>query len=314
MNGFNSYRGGGNRGGYNNPTGSILNGITNFFRSKSVLSKIIAVNIVIWIIVSFISVFGWLFKMNSDEISYSIITWFAIPADFSALLDRPWTLISYMFLHFDFFHILFNMLWLYWFGTIFLQYFSRNQLLSTYFWGGIFGALLFVISYNSFPVFAENVAGSHALGASAAIMAITAAIAVYVPNYRINLLIFGPVKIWIFALVYFVMDLFMIPIGNSGGHISHIGGALWGVLFALSVRSGNDIFTINFEKWMSLFKSKPRFKTTVNKKRPATDEEFNRQRKANEDEIDHILDKISKYGYSSLTAEEKELLFRKSKK
>ena len=131
-----------------------------------------------------------------------------------------------MFMHGSFTHILFNMLWLFWFGQIFLQYLNSRQLLSVYLMGGISGAILFVLFYNIFPVYSNSLVLATTIGASGSVMAIVTAISFYVPNYSINLLLIGRIKIIYIAVALFVMDFFKIDSSNSGGHIAHIGGAL----------------------------------------------------------------------------------------
>ncbi|MCD4734453.1 MAG: rhomboid family intramembrane serine protease, partial [Bacteroidales bacterium] len=175
-----------------------LEGIKNFFLNKSVLSRLILINIAVWVFLRFIDVFFDLF--NVSFITESIITQLAVPADFSKLIFRPWTLLTYMFLHFDFWHILFNMLWLFWFGKIFMEFLSGRQLLWVYLLGGLSGGLLYILSFNIFPKFQDVYFQSIALGASASVMAIVIAISYYAPNYRIYLMFFGPVRIMYIAI------------------------------------------------------------------------------------------------------------------
>jgi membrane associated rhomboid family serine protease len=239
----------------------------------------------------------------------------ALPADLSLLASKPWTLISYMFLHKNFLHILFNMLWLYWFGGIFLQNLDEKKLVGIYLLGGLSGGLLYIATYNIFPVFAGELAISHAMGASASVLAVVIATAVYRPEYHMNLLFIGPVKIIYIALVGFVVtSLFDFSI-NTGGKIAHIGGALFGYLYILRYRRGKDM-TRGINRvldWIfGLFKPKSRIKVTH--RRYEDDMDYNRRKKDEQAEIDRILDKIARSGYDSLSSQEKELLFRQSKK
>lgn len=310
-NSFNSPFGRGNRNG-----GHFFSAIKQFLSSGSALSIMININIVVFLLSFFASVVGWLFTLSSAETHQVIVDIFGVPAAIPSLLQQPWSIVTYMFLHVDFFHILFNMLWLYWFGQLFLRYFSTKHFISTYLWGGLIGALLFIFSFNVFPVFEDMLPYSHAIGASAAVMAITAAVASAAPNYRINLLFIGPVKLWVFAVVYLGIDFLMIPNGNAGGHISHLGGAMWGLLFAYLYRKNIDFMTFDFSKITQLFSKKPTFKTKVNHKRPhqpKADETFNMSKKENQKKVDIILDKISKNGYNALTKSEKEFLFKQKR-
>lgn len=287
---------------------NIFDRIKNFFLQKNALSRLMLVNIVIWLICLFISVFTWLF--NVSDISF-VTKLFAVPADISSLTDKPWSIFTYMFLQEEFWHLFFNMLMLYYGGQIFLQYFTQKQLLLTYIFGGLFGALFFIMSFNLFPVFENMRDSAVALGASASVLSILIAAATYQPEYKLNLFLLGEVKMKWIAIIFVVIDLLSIPKGNSGGHIAHLGGALWGFLYAFMLRKDFDIYMI--------FKRQPRIKvksrnTDNHHQRPKTDEQYNAERAQEQQEIDKILDKIAKNGYSSLSEKEKEYLFKQSKK
>lgn len=287
---------------------NILDGLKHFFLQKTVLSRLMSINIAIWVICMFVSVFTWLF--NISDIGF-VTKLFAVPSDLSSLAEKPWSIFTYMFLQEQFWHLFFNMLMLYYGGKIFLQYFTQKQLLSTYIFGGIFGALFFIMAFNIFPVF-ENLKGhAFALGASASVLSILVAAATYQPEYRLNLLLLGQVKMKWVAIAFVVIDILTIPNGNSGGHIAHLGGALWGFLYVMILKSDID--------FSSVFKRKSRIKVKSRNaenyhQRPKTDEQYNAERANNQAEIDRILDKISKNGYSNLTEKEKEFLFRQSNK
>jgi membrane associated rhomboid family serine protease len=290
--------------------------LKRFFRNSGILPRLIMINTGVWLLVQIVFLAGWAFNMQHAELESWILHYFSLPADPGQLLVRPWSLITYMFLHTSFWHILFNMLWLYWFGKIFTQYLSQRQMLVTYIAGGLAGGLLYILAYNTLPVFREIIPLARALGASASVMAIVTAIAFYVPNYTIQLLLFGRVKIFYLAVVLFVIDFFMIRHGNAGGHIAHIGGAVYGFIYIYYLRRGKD-FSRMFPRFSGSSGSFARKKTTYRRtkvKKPVTDEEYNRQRAEKQKKIDHILDKISRSGYDSLTREEKELLFNNSNK
>lgn len=287
---------------------NIFDRIKNFFLQKNALSRLMLINIVIWLICLFISVFTWLF--NVSDISF-VTKLFAVPADISSLTDKPWSIFTYMFLQEEFWHLFFNMLMLYYGGQIFLQYFTQKQLLLTYIFGGLFGALFFIMSFNIFPVFENMRDSAVALGASASVLSILIAAATYRPEYKLNLFLLGEVKMKWIAIIFVIIDLLSIPKGNSGGHIAHLGGALWGFLYAFMLRKDFDIYMI--------FKRQPRIKvksrnTDNHHQRPKTDEQYNAERAQEQQEIDKILDKIAKNGYSSLSEKEKEYLFKQSKK
>lgn len=234
------------------------------------------------------------------------------------LAKRPWTAISYMFLHYSFFHILFNMLWLYWFGKIFLSYLDQKKLLGIYILGGLAGGALYILAFNIFPAFDNVMSQSVAVGASAAVLAVVMTISFYAPDYKINLMFIGRVKIQHIALFTVIIDLFSIQGSNAGGHIAHLGGALFGFIYATQIRKGKDM-TRGFNRFMDRLSSmfKPKSKLHVKYKRtsrPETDIEYNTRKKSDQKEIDRILDKISKSGYGALTKQEKELLFKSSNK
>lgn len=288
--------------------GNLLDGLKNFFLQKNVLSRLMLINVTIWIICLFISVFTWLF--NISDISF-VTKLFAVPSDIAALAEKPWSLFTYMFLQEQFGHLFFNMLMLYYGGKIFLQYFSQKQLLWTYIFGGLFGGLFFILAFNAFPVF-ENMKGhAFALGSSASVLSILIAAATYHPDHTLNLFLLGQVKMKWVAIIFVIIDFLSITKGNSGGHIAHLGGALWGFLYALMLKNNFDFRKI-FKK-----KAKIRVKTVNSEnyhQRPKSDEQYNAERAINQEEIDRILDKIAKNGYVSLSDKEKEFLFRQSKK
>ena len=292
---------------------SVIDELKTSFKTGSVLTRLIYVNTGIFLIIKILDMVGVLSGINT--LASDVRDFLAIPASLDLLGSRPWTIITYMFLHERFFHILFNMLWLYWFGKIFLNYLDQRKLLSLYLMGGIAGGLLYVAVFNIFPVFAGAVNISICLGASASIMAIIVATAVYMPELELYLLFFGRVKLKYLALItFFVVSVFDFSV-NTGGKISHIGGALMGLLYGYGIKNGRDIGvwlnkTIDF--FVTIFR--PRKKLKVTYKKPKNDIEYNILKREHQNAIDHILDKISKGGYESLTKEEKELLFRESQK
>lgn len=291
--------------------------LKSFFRSKNILAKLIIINVAVWLSIMILEV---LFNLFNSSLTDTLVQWLAVPASLSKLITRPWTLFTYMFLHLEFWHILFNMLWLYWFGRIFLEYLNERQLLSVYILGGLSGALFYIISYNIFPKFEETYVLSLALGASASVMAIVVAISYYVPNYSINLMFLGPVKIIYIAIFSIVLDILMIRSSNSGGHLAHLGGAIWGFYYIYMLKKGTDFSKLfaqfSWKQFTQPFMrpKKTKFKNVYTNPRNTTDEDYNLRKKQDQDKVDTILDKISKSGYESLTKQEKELLFRSSNK
>ncbi|MCD6332585.1 MAG: rhomboid family intramembrane serine protease [Bacteroidales bacterium] len=291
--------------------------IRDSFKRANVLTRLIYINIGVYILIKFLSLF--FFLLNRRELDATLLGFLALPADTGVLLVRPWTLVTYMFLHYGFFHILFNMLWLFWFGKIFLEYLDARKLTAIYLIGGFAGGLLYIAAYNLLPAFRDQVPVSIALGASAAILAVVMTISFYVPDYRVNLMFIGPVKIKYIALGTILIDLFSIQSGNAGGHIAHLGGALFGILYAWQLTRGKDLvrgFNKLLDALVTLFKPRPKMRVKYKKPRgrPETDMEYNARKSAEQAEIDRILEKISKNGYAALTKEEKEKLFTSSKR
>jgi membrane associated rhomboid family serine protease len=306
---------------YNQPH-NPLDELKKFFRSGSALSMLIIINAVVWGIIQVMKVFFFFLGDREGEVlSTLVLHTLAIPAYIPDLLAKPWSVVTYCFLHIDVLHILFNMVTLYWFGKIFLEFLNTRKLVIVYLLGGISGGLVYVFAFNVFPVFEKVVPISYALGASASVMAIVAAISFHVPNYSINLLLLGRIRIGYLALILFISDFFMIPSGNSGGHIAHIGGAIFGVLYVYLNRFSKPVsrstsghsFWSSLEGWFRKKKQEPGFSSAY-RGRPMTDDEYNLKKKENQKRIDEILEKISRGGYDSLTLEEKEFLFKTSNK
>ena len=289
----------------------IIEELKQNFKQGSNLTKLIYINISVFIIANLaLLIISFNNRQQAEEI---LNPWFSFPSDMNQLLLKPWTIITYMFFHVDIWHIVFNLIFFYWFGQIFLQYLDNKKLLSVYLLGGFSGAVVFSIAFNLYQVaFDPNLKGI-LLGASAAIMAVVIAISVIVPNYVVNLIFIGPVKLKYIALFYVVLDIISINKENPGGHIAHLGGGLYGFLFGLYYIKGKDT-TRRFSNFLnfifSIVKARRKMKVTYNK--PIDDLEYNKRKVDNQKEIDRILDKIAKGGYESLTKEEKDYLFRSS--
>ena len=249
-----------------------------------------------------------------------LLDWFAFPKDVDEFIFKPWTLITYAFFHSGLWHILGNMLILFYASQYFLNYFSPKRLLNYYFLGAICGALVFMLSYNVFPAF-QGQGRSTLIGASAAVMAVLVGIATHIPHMRIRLMFLGSIKFWWIAAFLVVIDVIQIPLNNPGGHLAHLGGALLGYIYTKQLAKGNDIGS-GFEKladWVSgLFSKTPREKKsplkTVHKTKRSKATTAKKPKKDDQQKkVDAILDKISKSGYDSLTKAEKDFLFNAGK-
>ncbi len=290
---------------------SIIQEIKSFFIRGSVLARLIGINVAIFILINLVRVFFFLWNM--DGAGDAMTHWLGISSNVHVVIHRPWTLFTYMFLHLDFFHVLFNMVVLYVGGRLFSDFIGQDRLTATYLIGGLAGAIFYIVAFNIFPVFEDVVAYAVAIGASASVLAIFVAIAVYMPNYQLPLLLLGRIRLKYIAIFFVVLDVISIDKGNPGGHLAHLGGAAWGAIYASLLKAGKDpalVIGFYLGKIARLFRKKPRMRVEYTSKRPVTDEEFNRQRAEDRKKMDKILDKISRSGYDSLTKEEKQLLFK----
>lgn len=290
----------------------IRKGIKNSFLKGSSLTRLIYINIGVFLVLKIMHTVAALSGSGKDFYSW-LLEWVGVPADPEYLLYRPWTLVTYMFTQFDFIHLLFNMLWLYWFGSFFLNYFSERKLTGVYLLGGLAGAALYVVAYNIFPAFTLARLSSWAIGASASVMAVVFAVCTYLPQHKVYIFLIGPVKLIYLALFTALIDVVSIPAGNAGGHIAHLGGALFGYLFILGVKNNRDITSgFTFPGFVKrLFSRRKKLRVEYRKKVTAMDDrEYNEHKKQCDDRINEILDKISRSGYESLTREEKGILFK----
>lgn len=286
---------------------SPLDQLKLFFKQKNSLVNLVKINILIWLPIAIISLFSALFE---SAFSDNLINWLAVPSGLGNLAIKPWTIFTYMFLHKDFFHILFNMLMLYFGGMLFVQFIGERKILKTYIWGGIFGSVFYILAFNTFPAFEMFVNHSYALGASASVLAILIAVATFTPDTNVQLVFLGNVKLKYIAIVLVLIDILSIEKGNPGGHIAHLGGAFFGFLYGINLK--RNIFRLPDFKITNPFKRERKLKFSKNEKRPVSDEAYNEMKSEKQKKIDFILDKISKSGYDKLTKEEKDFLFRSS--
>ena len=289
---------------------SIADDIRASFDYGNMVVKLIIINVGVYVITAILGAFFPSFYTTS------ILPYLALPGDPMVLLYRPWTLITHMFLHEGLWHVLWNMLTFYWFGYIVGDLIGDRKILPIYIIGGLFGALAFLISFQLFAGI-----GGMALGASAAIMAIVFAAVATAPDYSMNLILFGPVRIKYIGLVILFLDIIGTrSMVNSGGHIAHLGGALFGFLFVYLLRQGTDVADA-FNRFIDFFKfnttKKPKKRSTLKVAHKASDSQRATIQKKNSynvpTRVDEILDKIKQTGYDSLTDEEKDVLYQASK-
>lgn len=295
---------------------SFISDLKSRFHRGDINLQLIYINVGVFVVTTLVSVFLRLFNMGDA----SWMNFLTLPASIPEFLKQPWSLLSYMFLHADPLHLLFNMLWLYWFGQLFLSFFSARHFRGLYLLGGICGGLFYMLALNVFPYFTPYIYISTLLGASASVLAIVVATAVREPEYRVNFMFIGAVRLKYVALFMVVTDLLFVTSGNGGGHIAHLGGALAGWWFAWSLRKGKDV-----TKWINgvfdWFSNGISFKPSVKKPKMKArrgggrvdDYDYNARKKQQSEEIDRILDKLKKSGYASLTPEEKKRLFDASR-
>ena len=282
---------------------SFIDDIKNRYKSGNIVEKLIYINLAIFVFTLLTSVFQDLYK---GEINW-VVTWFSLDDNYTSLLTKPWTIISYGFLHADFLHILLNLITLYFVGNLFIEYFTQKQLLTFYLLGTFFGGVLFILSNSYFPLFQDQ--SSILVGASAGISAIFIGITTYIPNYQLKIRFIGFVKLWHLGAIWVGLDILALSGGNAGGHFAHLGGALFGFLYVQ--KAANKEIQI-FDKIAALFSTKKKPLKTVYKS-PKKTVKTTKDTSLNQQQIDAILDKISKSGYDTLTKEEKEFLFKQGR-
>jgi len=272
----------------------LKNKINLYISGLNIVEKIILFNITLYLLPFVLKTVLFLFNIKG----LSIVNWFTIDATLSEFILKPWSILTYGFIHGSFSHIFWNMLILYYFGNILKNIFGEKLILNLFLSGIVAGGLTYLISYNLFPVFKG--VNSVMIGASAGVMSVLFFLAAYDPQYRIRIIFFD-IKILYIALFLFFYDIIQIPLNNSGGHIAHIGGALWGYYYSVKYNNGSDLVN----SILSYFKKNTNNKPSVKSKKNTKNFDQNK--------IDEILDKISDSGYDSLTKSEKEYLFKVGK-
>lgn len=294
---------------------SIYNDIrTVFSRRDNSLNQLLLINVAVIVVIKLLQGIVFL-STGARNGEMLLLDWVAMPSVPGQLLTRPWTVLTYAFVHEGFWHILFNLLNLYWFGSLIREYLGDRKLVSLYILGALAGALFYLLAFNLLPVFR----GSYAIlyGASASVMAVVVGAATLLPDYTFNLLLIGPVKIKYIAAALLLISVAGLSGDNSGGQIAHFGGALMGFVFIRQLQRGTDLGRPiqAIGDWVgALFSGRPRLRVT-HRSRPATEPASRKSgsfQQPEPSEIDTILDKISRSGYESLSKEEKQKLFRAS--
>ncbi len=307
--------------------GNFWENLRNAFRhDNNSLFKLIAINILVFMVLLVARVL--LTITGFGDFYQALLSKFMMPASISRLITQPWSILSYMFMHEGIFHILFNMLFLYWFGQVVHQFLGSRKLANLYILGGLVGALFYVLIYNLAPYFRNSIDASLMLGASAGVFAIVVGAATLSPNTTFFLILIGPVKIKYIAIFYVILSFANSAGANAGGELAHLGGALLGYLYVTQLRKGTDwggpvqkvgmFFENFFRKKQGINVSYKRPKTSSSfkpfSKSPTTSKTTDKSAITSQEEIDLILDKIAEKGYESLSKEEKRKLFEFSKK
>lgn len=283
-------------------------------QSNNALMALVALNIIFFLLLLTLQVVYYFYEQSPEAYNTGVVQWFEIPYNFSRLLERPWTLITFMFSDTSagLMRLISNMLWLWAFGSIFQQVSGNDKIIPVYIYGGLSGGLLFMVAGLSFPQLHYDINPISLIGANASVLAVATATTFIAPDYRILTHIRNGIPVWVLLLFYFIIDSFSITAYNGIIAFVHLGGILAGLVFALLLKKGKD-----GSKWMNrfffwittVFSPKPAQKSSVKNKHfynTSNSEPFNKR--VNQDTIDEILDKINTSGYDSLTAEEKEKL------
>ncbi|MBO4803987.1 MAG: rhomboid family intramembrane serine protease [Muribaculaceae bacterium] len=299
---------------------AFIDDIRRTYSGSSLLTRIIFINIGVFLLLRILAVGALLFNVNVE----GMLHWVDVSSNLGVLLRRPWTVVTFMFAHFDVWSILFNLLWLYWIGRIFMEFFSPKQLMGVYLLGGWAGMLLFLLAYNILPhlVGLQNCL----IGASASVLAIVVATAVYVPDYKIGLLFLGEVSLKWIAIVVIIFTVLTLDKTNLGSSLAHIGGMLVGAWYAWRIRRGRDITRplnavidsvfglFNGRSWKSLKSMTAKKESPASGTRKQTSRAARPADEVSEEELDRILGKIKTAGYDALTDEERDQLFKASRR
>lgn len=278
---------------------TTINNIKYRFKNAGIVEKLIYVNLVAFVIT---------FLVQSINPNNPIIKWFALPTNFNSFIYKPWSIISYGFLHANFPHIFFNLVILFYIGNLFVEYFTQKQLLTFYLLGTFWGGLLFLLAFYFFPD--SFTSKTPLVGASAGISAIILGITTYIPNYQLKLRFIGFVKLWHITAFWIFIAILFSSSANAGGNLAHIGGALFGFLYVSQASNKKITF---FDSLKNRFQKKEKPLKTVHKSNRTRTNKSNFTKSETQQQIDAILDKIGKSGYDSLSKQEKEFLFKQGR-
>lgn len=306
-----------------------MSGLFEDFRSEfnkpnNTLVQLILINTVVFLVLLLTKV--GLTMAQNQEVYYFIREQVMIPGTLGAFLHKPWTLVTYFFAHEEIFHILYNMLFLYWFGRLIDEYLGNRRLIGLYIMGGLAGGLLYLLMFNLVPYFQNQADSARMLGASAAAFSVAVGAATLLPNYTFHLLFFGAVRIKYIVFFFIVLSVAQSAGTNAGGNLAHLGGALMGFCYVKLLQNGTDLGRPIYwvaDGWNNLLRPKPAVKVSYRQRSNANTQASTYVSAGgpsssistpDQDEVDNILDKISRSGYESLTREEKQKLFRASQR
>lgn len=298
---------------------TIISDIREKIRNGNPVTRLIIINVIVFLFISLVRIIAFFSAESGPMVTFEsfLIRNLEIPLNADAFIHKPWTLFTHFFTHIKIAHLFWNMITLYWFGSILSEYTSERKIIPLYLLGALSGAIIAILLVSYVPLF-DFLDGNTAIGASAGVTAIVVAAATLLPNYRMGLLFIGEVKlIYVAIFVIFIDVLNMASYDNSGGNLGHLGGALMGYLYIVQYKKGKDMANpINrFFGWIGgLFGKSSRGRMKVVHKRGVSDEEYNYMQNVNQKQVDAILDKISKSGYESLSKTEKDILFKASNK
>lgn len=285
---------------------------TTFSRRDNALNQLLVINVLVFVV---LLVLRSVLRFAEAGAAYdTLMRQLAVPSDLWGLLRHPWTLLTYAFTHEEFFHALFNLLNLYWFGLLVREYLGDRRLVSLYVLGALAGAALFIVCYNVVPRLQPQL-GIPMVGASAAVTAVIVAAATLLPDYTFNLFLIGPVRIKYIAAAVVLISIAGINGTNPGGQIAHLGGAVLGFVYIRQLQRGRDLGRpiIAAGEWISaLLHGRPRLRVTHRSPQAAPGGKRGPLAQPAQEEIDRILEKISRSGYESLSKEEKQKLFKAS--